>query len=240
MTRASTDSLAPGWAARIASSVSWTPPLVPTLIVVPHPDDESLSTGGLIARLRRHDVPVVVIGVTDGDAAYPELVDRPLLAAWRRREQQNALHALDVRSADVRRAGIGDGTVEAHVDVLRTMIERVAEEESIGHIVAPWVHDHHCDHEATGRAARDAARRLDIPLTYGLFWGLTRTDAPSGGTGELRRLDLSDDERRRKRVAIEAHRTQITTSVASRPVLDDDDLAPTRWSFELFLGERAP
>ena len=235
----STHALAPGWTALIASAQAWTPPLVSTLIVVPHPDDESLSTGGLIAHLRRRQVRVVVICVTDGDAAYPDHVEPAELASWRRTEQQNALDALDVPAADVRRAGIGDGTVDAHVDALQSLVERVATESAIGHIVAPWVHDHHCDHEATGRAARDAARRLEIPLTYGLFWGLTRTDAPTGGAVELRRLDLSDDERARKDIAIGAHRTQITTSVAPLPVLDDDDLAPTRWSFELFIGDRA-
>jgi hypothetical protein len=42
-------------------------PAVPTLVIAPHPDDETLLAGGLIATQRARDVDVHILAVTDGE-----------------------------------------------------------------------------------------------------------------------------------------------------------------------------
>ncbi|MEJ7799092.1 MAG: PIG-L family deacetylase [Ilumatobacter sp.] len=236
MDESAVDWLAPGWSDLIASARQWQPPLVPTLVAVPHPDDESLSTGGLIAYLRRHEIPVVVVAVTDGGAAYPDEMRANELAYLRRNEQRRALQHLSISRSDVWRIGLDDGRVAGDEPTVRGMIECATEHHSIEHIVAPWVHDHHADHEAVGRAADAAASMLGLPITFGLFWALHHSPAPSPSAFRLHRLSLTDDEQRAKRVAIESHESQLSTMVSPSPVLHRRMLGITAWPFELFLS----
>src|SRR5690606_30041337 len=85
-----------------------------TVVVVPHPDDEALAAGGLIAHQRARGREVVVGAVTDGDAAYPDW-EGTHLARVRRREQLEALHRLGVGRHAVHRLGIPDGATIRHV-----------------------------------------------------------------------------------------------------------------------------
>lgn len=45
-------------------------PVLRTLVVAPHRDDETLLAGGLIASQRRRGIDVQVVAVTDGESAY--------------------------------------------------------------------------------------------------------------------------------------------------------------------------
>jgi LmbE family N-acetylglucosaminyl deacetylase len=58
------------WGSLLQALPTWRPPMIPTLIISPHPDDETLSVGGLIHYLRRNPIDVSVIAVTDGENAY--------------------------------------------------------------------------------------------------------------------------------------------------------------------------
>ena len=79
------------WAPQRTDAQRWEPPRKLTVVVAPHPDDETLLSGGLIAHQARAGVPVIVLAVTDGEAAYPG--DPDGLARQRRREQRQALRA---------------------------------------------------------------------------------------------------------------------------------------------------
>jgi LmbE family N-acetylglucosaminyl deacetylase len=63
------------WMPRLADLPRWEPPLRHALVVAPHPDDETLGTGGLIAALRSRGIEVTVVAVTDGENAYPDDVE---------------------------------------------------------------------------------------------------------------------------------------------------------------------
>ena len=62
------------WAPQRTDAQRWEPPRKLTVVVAPHPDDETLLSGGLIAHQARAGVPVIVLAVTDGEAAYPCLL----------------------------------------------------------------------------------------------------------------------------------------------------------------------
>lgn len=226
---------ASGWSDAICAAPPWSPPSVSTLVVVPHPDDESLSTGGLIARLRTQGVPVTILAVTDGGAAYPEVVNADRLVAIRRVEQRRALSELGLAPRAICRLGVLDGRVRAAEDMLADVVVRLVTDRSIGHVVAPWTADHHADHEACGRAATAAARRSGVPISYGLFWALHRTARPSFGVGRLARLELTADEHAAKSRAIGCHRSQLTDDVSPIPMLSPSDLTPAHLAHELFV-----
>ena len=59
-----------GWARTLEQASAWIPNPVPTVVVAPHPDDETLAAGGLIAALTSRGIPVTVVAVTDGEHAY--------------------------------------------------------------------------------------------------------------------------------------------------------------------------
>src|SRR5690349_14548383 len=44
---------------------------LPTVVIAPHQDDETLACGGVIARKRSEGLPVHVIFITDGSASHP-------------------------------------------------------------------------------------------------------------------------------------------------------------------------
>ena len=63
-----------------------------TLVVAPHPDDESLGCGGAIALLSGFGCPVHVLFISDGTGSHPNSrkFPPPALRALRESEAQNA------------------------------------------------------------------------------------------------------------------------------------------------------
>src|SRR6185369_1294385 len=142
----------------------WSPPAGGGNVVVvsPHPDDETLGVGGLLAALLARRWSVCVVAVTDGEAAYgrqgPLTAQR--LAERRRGEQEEALQRLGggrgARRISVVRLGMPDGGVEA----LREDLSAALAGRLVGAdwCLAPLAWDGHPDHQASGAAARDACR----------------------------------------------------------------------------------
>src|SRR5690554_4503385 len=75
------------------------PALAPILVASPHPDDETLGCGGLIARCAQLNIPVTVLAMTNGEASHPGDANwQQKLALIRHQEQQNALRSLGLAS----------------------------------------------------------------------------------------------------------------------------------------------
>lgn len=194
------------WDPVIAGAASLELPERRTIVVVPHPDDETLLAGGLIVRQARRGVPVVIVAVTDGEAAYPTW-PQPGLAKVRQSEQDKALHMLDVPGGCTVRLHLPDGKVADYESELTDILVGLADEGDL--IVAPWVHDWHPDHEASGRAARDAAVISNATLYGSLFWAYHRVDPVAHPDLAIRRLDLTEPELNRRINALDAHRSQL-------------------------------
>src|ERR1700757_119645 len=103
------------WLPLFRGLADWDLPLMPTLVLAPHPDDETLGAGGLIARLCRAAVPVTIVAITDGEGAY---ADTPHLGAVRVLEQNEALRRLGVPERRIRRLRLPDRNVSAYEDQL--------------------------------------------------------------------------------------------------------------------------
>jgi LmbE family N-acetylglucosaminyl deacetylase len=139
----------------------------PTTIVAAHPDDETLSCGGLIALLRRYKQPASVIVVGDGGSTHTENKEftREAHCSMRRIEVVTALHELGITSRDVQFLGYRDESLPEHAinsfeDAVKRMhatLEPLAPET----LIIPFRGDANADHTATWHIVRAAARRLN-------------------------------------------------------------------------------
>jgi LmbE family N-acetylglucosaminyl deacetylase len=180
-----------------------------TVVVVPHPDDEALSTGGLVAHQRARGRDVVVVSVTDGDAAYPDWPGVEL-ARVRRREQLHALRLLGVGRDSFERLALPDGRVGDHEGELAQVLADLVGPDDV--VVAPARFDWHPDHEACARAAVAAAHIRGCRVLGSLFWAHHRPEHAAGRPFSLAALMLDAEETERRRAAVAAHRSQLLSS----------------------------
>jgi LmbE family N-acetylglucosaminyl deacetylase len=217
------------WASILSRLPEWNPPLLTTLVLSPHPDDETLGAGGLIATLHGLGVEACVVAVTDGEHAY---ADAQGLGPVRELEQAEALARLGVDRRHVTRLRIPDREVAENEDELFARLTQLVNCNC--HIVAPWVGDYHPDHEACGRVAGRVARETGARISYYFFWTWHR-GTPGDLSGlALRSLRLDDVILRAKREALQCHRSQLKHA-SGEPILPANLLSPMSWQFEVFL-----
>ncbi len=207
------------------------------VVVAPHPDDEILGVGGLIALLAAAGTRVDVVSVTDGEASHPGGSVSPSDLARRRvAETVAALGVLGV-CRTVRRLRLPDGggnTLEQPVaEALRVV--------SGTWLFAPWSGDGHPDHAAVGRscarvAQRDGARLFAYPV-WAWHWA---------SPGDLRvpwaralRIDLPARVQAAKSRATAEFVTQtkpLGPAAANAPVLPPHVLARFARPWEVVFG----
>jgi LmbE family N-acetylglucosaminyl deacetylase len=217
------------WVNVLKDVPGWNPPERPLVVVSPHPDDETLGAGGLIAEWKKRNIPVVVIAVTDGEAAYPEWKE---LGTVRAREQEAALAELGVGTKDIVRLRLPDGQVASHEQELRTLIGTLVTSDSL--VIAPWHKDFHPDHEACGRVAEQAASEAGAMLASYLIWTWHRGEVPLVASLPLRRFLLADELCGKRAKALSQHRSQLDRETGM-PILPESVLGPARRRFETYV-----
>jgi LmbE family N-acetylglucosaminyl deacetylase len=216
------------WASRLEGLREWQPMCTPTVVVVPHPDDETLAAGGLIAALRAKGVDVTVIAVTDGEHAY---TDHDGLARTRRGEQTRALARLGVPEEKIVRLGLVDSDVAGQEKELVAKLRPLISADT--QVVAPWAGDFHPDHEACARAAEIVAREVGATLVSYFFWTWHRGNLATLEKVELRKFTISDDLLKAKGEALACHVSQLNHAPEPE-VLPENLLWPARMAFEVF------
>jgi LmbE family N-acetylglucosaminyl deacetylase len=217
------------WLPTLQNLADWELPLVPTLILSPHPDDETLGAGGMIAKLRSQGVPVIVVAITDGESAY---ADTQNLGDVRAAEQTEALRRLGVLAPMVRRLHLPDRDVSGCEDQLVDLILALIEPGM--HLVAPWHRDFHPDHEAAGRAAMRVAQMKNLILTHYLFWTWHRGKPDILEGLSVERLQLTAAELETKLHALEAHDSQFRHA-DGQPILSPALLMPAQRAYEVYI-----
>ncbi len=206
----------------------WEPSDRPLLVISPHPDDETIGTGGLITCQIIKGIPVTVVAVTDGEVAYGNC---PGLGALRQTEQERALKLLGVATRDIIRFRMPDSCVEQHESVLIDRLLGLVSQDT--HIIAPWKGDFHPDHQACGRAAETVANLSGARLTSYFFWTWHRGTPALLHELNLQRLQLQKRERNTKWNALQEHESQLHWA-GEQPILPDALLGPMRRPFEVF------
>lgn len=125
------------------------------VIVAAHPDDEVLGAGGLMAMLAAAGTRLRVVAVTDGERSHRGHASPSALARRRAAETAAALRALAAGAAEVVRLQLPDSGLDAREAELTEALAPLVADCDL--CLAPWDHDLHPDHEAAGRAARQAA-----------------------------------------------------------------------------------
>ncbi|HWB58404.1 MAG TPA: PIG-L family deacetylase, partial [Chthoniobacteraceae bacterium] len=196
------------------------------LILAPHPDDESLATGGLIQVALEAGAEVRVLYATNGDNnPWPQRVRERRIRIgaegrrrWGRLRQAEAVAALS--HLGVTRAASGmaflgfpdQGFQSAVLEMDAAPLDALARE--IGHfrptlLVTPSLHDRHPDHNSLALIAGLALQRVGLQVERLVYLVHTNGRTPLHTRIEL---PLTPARQRRKREAIALHSTQMLLS----------------------------
>lgn len=221
----------------------------PILVLAPHPDDETLGCGGLIAEACERGAPVRVVVLTDGSGSHPrsKLFPPPRLALLRQAEARAATRALGLPEHCVEFYGYPDGAAPRDGPAFEAAAARLAATVShfgIGTILATWAREPHPDHAAVAAIAAEVARRTRARhLAYPIWaWALPAdAELPHSAIDGVR-LDISRHLAAKQR-AIAAYASQTGASQNGRAVPDDPEprlaaqlLANFQEPFEVFLA----
>jgi N-acetylglucosamine malate deacetylase 1 len=212
------------------------------MIFAPHPDDETLGCGGLIALKCRQGVPVWVVLITNGEAShlYDRTANKEALPQTRWKEAQQATKTLGVPADHLFCLNQPDGQLinlselhqEALVQALVELIETYQPEE----LYVPHQLDVHTDHEMTYRLIKQAQARSSQTTTLWqypvwmfwnrlLFWNLSLRDLAYAHRMPIGEVLAAKGE------AIAAYRSQ-------HPVLPRGFLQSCARSDEIFFEDR--
>jgi LmbE family N-acetylglucosaminyl deacetylase len=182
------------------------------VVVSPHPDDETLGVGGLMAMAVDRALPVVVLCVTNGEAAYAH----DDLAGVRRRELADALAILGEKGRITRHhLDLPDGRVDRCQPELRNIVRRFLATGDL--VLCPLVDDGHSDHAATATASLEAALQVGAHVRCFPIWAWRHHDVSSSSLRHGERLVLTTSARQRKQRAIACFQSQLGTESSVVP-----------------------
>ena len=196
------------------------------LILAPHPDDESLGCGGLIALLSAKKISVSVVVSTDGTKSHPKSKKFPAakLAALRKMEVKTALKILGVKEdkiyflegKDAALPGKGEKGFHKLADKLADILTVVDPQL----VLVPYQLDPHRDHRATWQLLNEILENnTEVKVWEYLIWLYelaAESDIPDLQKGELKKLDIQPYLPLKEK-AIYSHVSQTTRLI-------DDDL----------------
>ena len=177
------------------------------VVVAAHPDDEVLGAGGLISLLAASHARLRLVAVTDGERSHRGHASPAVLARRRTAETAAALRALGARSAEVIRLRLPDtGLAGREADLTAALAPLI---RGFDLCLAPWTGDLQPDHEAAGRAARQAG---PAALYYypGRMWHWAYPADPRVPWDRALRIPLPPRAAARKRAAITCFASQTT------------------------------
>ncbi len=218
----------------------------PALVVAPHPDDESLGCGGLIAQASAFGAAVHIAVVTDGAASHPGsgTHQRDRLRQLRHSETLAAAAVLGVPAERVSFLDIPDGQAPQHgrgAQAAGQRLASLAHDISAGTIFTSWNYDTHPDHVAAHHYAGIAAWETQAALfSYPVWaWMLPRGTLMPNLRWQGFSIDITPHIAI-KREAVLRHRSQTTSVIADDPLgfrLSDAQLAAMITSREFFIAE---
>jgi LmbE family N-acetylglucosaminyl deacetylase len=192
-------------------------------VLAPHPDDEALGAGGLIAACVDVGVAVDVVILTDGARSHPNSrrFPRQRLVDLRKGECRNGLGELGLAPANISHFDLPDARAPTSGPEFHKAVARLAEavrQNASTSLFVTWDKDPHCDHFAAARMAQSVGKAMpELNVWHYPIWGwyLPRSrhidrPAPEGFSFDIAPW-LGE-----KRAAIACHASQVTS------LIDDD------------------
>jgi LmbE family N-acetylglucosaminyl deacetylase len=228
--------------------------LGPTLIVVPHPDDEALGCGGLLALLRRAGQPVHTALVSDGTGSHPNsaVFSATARQAVREGELRHALALLGVHTEPLLLrlpdAAVPTGPAQPGFIEAKDRLQAFLVDNQIATVLMPWRRDPHPDHRASYLLTQAALAGLPTAprqLEYVVWaWQRAAPDDLPQPADHVTGFRLAIGEvLPQKLAAIAAHRSQVAPGVftddAEGFLLADDMLAKFDQPFEVYFENHA-
>ncbi len=197
------------------------------LVIAPHPDDETLGCGGLIAALCAAGRAFHIVFVTDGGASHTRSRDWPRerLAGQREAEAEEALARLGAAGQARTFLRLHDADMPARGSpAWRDALEQLSGIVAAFRpdlVLVPWRRDPHRDHRDSWRLTMDALQACGAApetLEYAIWLDELGApeDRPAPGEAELIAFDIADAVAR-KRDAVAAHLSQTTGLIADDP-----------------------
>jgi LmbE family N-acetylglucosaminyl deacetylase len=209
------------------------------VVIAPHPDDEVLACGGLMAMHHAQGGEIAVIAVTDGEASHGNLLlpHRQALAEKRCAESKAGLLQLGLKDITITRLAVPDGLVSHHMLRLARRLQLLLQPTDV--VVSTWRRDGHPDHDATGLAASLACAAVSCKFLEAPVW-MWHWASPGDSFvpwHRLQRLPLTPAACDRKQAALRAHTSQLDSAQhACGPVLGADIVARAHRSEEYFFS----
>lgn len=119
------------------------------LVLAPHPDDEVIGCGGVVALHARENRRIHIVIVTDGRASTPD-ADPTELVERRRRESMAGLAEIGVHEAEF--LNLPDRELDASAELLGPLLREVLLRTAPDLIILPSPVEIHPDHQALARA----------------------------------------------------------------------------------------
>jgi LmbE family N-acetylglucosaminyl deacetylase len=204
-----------------------------TLVVAPHPDDETLGCGAAIARMRALGTPVTVV-LMSGGGATPRPADLSLqdMLQLRREEATRALSILGVEEDRVVHLDFEDGAMPQRHQEMTQALSGLVAEHAPQQVLVTSARDRHPDHAAVAHAVRAAATAGDVGVyEYAVWQRVPALTVARAGRRPL--LVSSSGFVDRKEAAIAAYESQLPHFPAG---FVEDFLLP----FETFTQVVAP
>lgn len=220
------------------------------VIVAPHPDDEAIGCGGLIARLSDLGFPPHVIILSGGEGSHRGCcnMDETIIAQHRRKLTDEAARILGLPEENVHRLGFLDGKIICNVNYRQLAVNYslidghnhnieqlrlLLEELNPSVVFIPHHGEGWPDHVNVSGLMQEVRCKAEMNeycvwMWYYNVWRLDWRNA--------RVLHLSADEYRRKAEAIDAYTTPAAP--CGKPwsgVLPKVFLKATKWDRELYF-----
>ena len=230
--------LPPGSVADIAGSGT-------CLILAPHPDDESLGCGGLIAACVAAGRPPLVVVLTDGAGSHPipRSIRRTGFVRSGRAKSETRCGIWGCRPNAwcfwVNPIPRPRGKGAAFDAVVARLVALVHQELTCTSILAPWQYDPHGDHEAAALIAAEVAAVTGVRhMAYPVWgWTLPPDAVVPGAPNPGWRLDIQA-YLPAKRAAIQAHQSQYGGLITDDPAgfcLPTELLSAFETPYETFI-----
>lgn len=138
------------------------------IVFSPHPDDETLGCGGVIAKKLSEGYDIKVVIITDGRYAFYNVLgikSNPTpdeLKEIRKKEVKKALRILGVEEGNILFLDFVDGSLKDYQKEFENKIIEILSKYSPNEVFIPHKNDGHIDHRIANKIIKEVVRKLGL------------------------------------------------------------------------------